>query len=141
LKTGYNVIVVDSYAWIEYFAGTEKGLEVKQILEAAEEAYTPSIVLAEISSKYAREGADTETIRRRLETITEITPVVPISPAIALKIPEARRDLLENTRKQGIKKKPGLADAIVLATTRHLKGKVVTADQHFKQMKETIWIG
>jgi hypothetical protein len=33
--------VIDSYAWIEHFIGSEKGREVKEIMENADEVYTP----------------------------------------------------------------------------------------------------
>ena len=46
------MVVYDSYAWIEYFRGSEKGLKVKELLR--HKGYTPSIVLAEIARKYLR---------------------------------------------------------------------------------------
>ena len=49
-------IVVDTYAWIEIFIGSEKGSKVRDVILNAESVYTPDIVLAEISRKYAREG-------------------------------------------------------------------------------------
>jgi predicted nucleic acid-binding protein len=49
------MVVYDTYAWIEYFLGTSKGAQVKKLLDKG--GYTPSIVLAEISRKYFREGA------------------------------------------------------------------------------------
>ncbi|HIE32764.1 MAG TPA: type II toxin-antitoxin system VapC family toxin [Thermodesulfobacteriaceae bacterium] len=49
-------VVVDSYAWIEYFSGSKAGELVKEYLISASSAYTPSIVLAEIARKYMREG-------------------------------------------------------------------------------------
>ena len=36
---------------------------------------------------------------------------------------------------------PSLFDAIVLATARLLKAKVLTGDEHFKELPETLWIG
>ncbi|MGQ9691076.1 MAG: hypothetical protein ACUVQY_07445 [Thermoproteota archaeon] len=39
-------IVVDSYAWVELFIGSEKGRLVKEKLSEADEVYTPDIVLA-----------------------------------------------------------------------------------------------
>ncbi len=40
--------VYDTYAWIEYFRGSEKGAVVKRLLES-QKGYTPSIVLAEVA--------------------------------------------------------------------------------------------
>ena len=36
---------------------------------------------------------------------------------------------------------PSLFDAIVLGTSRLLESKIVTGDEHFKNLPETIWIG
>jgi len=46
------MVVYDTYAWIEYFLGSSKGVKVKELLKKG--GYTPSIVLAEISRKYLR---------------------------------------------------------------------------------------
>jgi hypothetical protein len=47
--------VIDSYAWIEYFQGSEYGKKAKKYIENGNCA-TPTIVLAELSDKYHREG-------------------------------------------------------------------------------------
>ncbi len=57
--------VYDTYAWIEYFRGSEKGAVVKRLLES-QEGYTPSIVLAEAARKYRREGFSEDDILKRL---------------------------------------------------------------------------
>jgi len=51
-------IVIDTYAWIELLIGSEKGQKAKELIENAEEAYTPGTVLAETARKFLREGAD-----------------------------------------------------------------------------------
>jgi predicted nucleic acid-binding protein len=43
--------LIDSYAWIEYFIGSEAGEKVKPIIEDLEEKLTPTICLAEIYAK------------------------------------------------------------------------------------------
>ncbi len=47
--------VIDSYAWIEYFKGSEHGKRAKKYIESGY-CVTPTIVLAELSDKYHREG-------------------------------------------------------------------------------------
>jgi len=67
------MVVYNTYAWIKYFLGSDKGSKVRKLLK--EGGYTPSIVLAEISRKYLREGISPEIVRKRLlfiETKTEI---------------------------------------------------------------------
>jgi len=44
--------IIDSYAWLEYFMGTEAGRGVKEIIDSeADEKLTPSICLAETYAK------------------------------------------------------------------------------------------
>ena len=49
--------VFDTYAWIEFFEGTEKGKIVKKYL-MENKVLTPSIVILELSYKADREGWD-----------------------------------------------------------------------------------
>jgi len=63
-------IVVDTYAWVELFIGSKKGLIVKENLGSAEEVYTPDIVLAELARKYRREGVEASEVEERLSKIS-----------------------------------------------------------------------
>ncbi len=132
-------IVIDAYAWIEHFTGSEKGQKVKEIMENADDIYTPDTVLAEIARKYFREGIDEETVDSRLQEIAGASNVVHIDVKLAV---EAARCFLELTARtlKAKQKTPGLFDAIVLATGRQLEAKILTGDEHFKGLSETIWI-
>ena len=41
-------IVIELYAWVEHFIGSQKGCKAERILEDADDVYTPDIVLAEM---------------------------------------------------------------------------------------------
>ncbi len=56
------MVVFDTYAWIKYFIGSEKGQKVRDIL-AMEGGKTPSIVLEGMARKYLREGFEESEIR------------------------------------------------------------------------------
>ena len=73
MKIESTSVVIDTYAWIEYFRGTKKGEIVKNYLLSAENVYTPSIVLAEIVRKYIRENYSRDVVKRRLKVIAEIS--------------------------------------------------------------------
>ena len=141
MKTGNTSIVVDTYAWIEYFRGTRKGEIVKEKLLSAPEIYTPSIVLAEIARKYLRENMPEPLVEERLKIITEASIIIGIDQKIALEAGKAYIELAEASKKQGLKHKPSLNDAIILASARKLQAKVLTNDKHFKNLEETIWLG
>jgi len=135
-------IVIDTYAWIEVFLGTEKGRKAVEIIRDADEVYTPSIVLAEISKKYAQSGYSDKEIEERIRAITRQTRIVKIDERLALLIAKAYRELIRNYEEKGSKgNKPGVADAIILASAWKVGGKILTGDAHFKDMELTIWIG
>jgi predicted nucleic acid-binding protein len=132
--------VIDAYAWIELFVGSEKGLKVKAILESADEVYTPGTVLAEIARKYLREGADDKTVDARLEVIASASNIAHVDVGIALEAARCYIELLTCAKKSKLST-PSLFDAIVLATGRLLRSKIVTGDKHFKNFSETVWVG
>lgn len=133
-------IVIDAYAWIEFFIGGKKGLEVKEILENADEIYTPGTVLAEIARKYIREGADEKTVSERLQVIASASNVTHLDVEISLEATRCYLELMNHAKRSKLNT-PSLFDAIVLATGRGLKSKIVTGDEHFKNLPETIWVG
>ena len=123
--------VIDSYAWIEYFRGTESGGRAKDYIES-KEAATSGISVAELKEKYPREGwryfdAD-------LLFITSVTTIVPVDKEIAVSAGEINFE-----RKKKVKDW-GMSDSIVLATARKASSKVVTGDPHFKDLKESILV-
>ena len=132
-------IVIDSYAWVELFIGSEKGRKVKDTIESADEVYTPDTVLAEITRKYVREGADDKTVDARLETITAASNVAPVDAKVALEAAKCYLELAAEAQKAKLNR-PSLFDAIVLATGRTLKSKIVTGDEHFRDMPDVVWI-
>jgi predicted nucleic acid-binding protein len=132
-------IVIDAYAWIEHFIGSAKGQKVKEIIESADEVFTPGTVLAEIARKYLRVGVDEKIVDSRLQEITGASNIIPVDTNLAL---ESARCFLELSAKahKSKQKNPSLFDAIVLATGRLLESKILTGDEHFKSLPETVWI-
>ncbi len=86
-------IIVDSYAWVELFSGSNKGRIVKEKLSEASEVYTPDVVVAELARKYRKDNVDVETIRARLSKISEISKIVSITEDIAIKASELDLEL------------------------------------------------
>lgn len=103
----------------------------------ADEVRTPDVVLAELSRKYLREKAEVSTVRSRLETITSASLVTPVGVDVAVKAGEAFLELADKAAKQR-RRAPSLFDAIVLATARVHDSKVLTGDEHFEGLSETI---
>jgi len=130
--------VIDSYAWIEYFAGSEKGKSATKYIESGE-SVTPTVVVAELSRKLLREalaGRETAEGRlTRLQFVRSATTLLDLTEELATKAGE-----VDVERKRKVHDW-GLADSVVLASARQLSAKVVTGDKHFRDLKdETIFL-
>ena len=116
--------MIDSYAWVEYFKGTKRGEIAKEFIETKENA-TASIIITELSEKYERENKSFE---EDMQFILSRTKIVPLNAEIAL---ESGKVNCVNKKKI---KNWGMADAIILATANILGAKVVTGDEHFRNL-------
>jgi predicted nucleic acid-binding protein len=122
--------VVDTFAWIEYFAGSEEGQKVQPYVEGGE-TVTPSIVIAEFTDKYEREGKNPKERLSFIRTKSSISPLDDDLAESAGKISAERRKKVKGW---------GLVDSVVLATARAKGAKVVTGDEHFRDLEETVMI-
>ena len=125
--------VIDSYAWIEYFMGTKTGEKAKSLIENSEEKITPTICVAEVYAKTLKvEGQ--EFAEKQKAFIKEKSALVSLDESIAV----------ESAKVQVRMKKEidgwGLADSIVYATAIVKKAEVVTGDEHFKKLKNVLFI-
>lgn len=126
--------IVDSYAWLEYFMGTEAGRKVKQIIDSeADEKLTPSICLAEVYAKILK-AEDEEKAELRRAFIKSRSALVPLTEEVAVEA--AKADVAMKRKVQGW----GLADSVVLSTARNRNGKVVTGDPYFRGLTEAYMI-
>ena len=126
--------IMDSYAWLEYFMGSEAGRKVKQIIEAeADEKLTPSICLAETYSKILR-TEDEEKAELRRTFIKSRSALIPLDEDLAVEAAKTDVAMKKKVRNWG------LADSIVLSTARSRKGKVVTGDPHFRGLDQAYMI-
>jgi len=99
-------------------------------------------VLAEVARKYLKEEVEQQVVLDRLKKIVEASDAVPMSLEVA---PESAKSYcssligLEVSRFETRR----LFDPIMPATDRALNGraKVVTGDEHFRNLPETVWLG
>jgi predicted nucleic acid-binding protein len=129
--------VIDAYAWIEYFRASEAGEVAKKYIES-DDAATPTIVVAEISRKLLREielGNETREGRlKRLEFMRAASRIVDLDFETAAEAGKIDLDMKKKVNGWG------LSDSIVLCNARKAKGKVITGDEHFRGLEETIFI-
>lgn len=113
-------IVFDTYAWIEFFKGTEKGKIVRNYLEK-EEVLTPSIVLLELSYKADKENWNFKDIFNFIKTNSRI---VGIDIEFILSFGS-----FYNIIKKKIKK-IGITDIIIMHSGNATNARILTGDEH-----------
>jgi len=133
------MVVFDTYAWVEYFIGSEKGRRVEDILKKGE-GKTPSIVLGELARKYLREGFEESEIRKRLEFISARTEIIGIDIETSIMAAKLYIELLEHARK-GDLRTPSLADALIYAIALLNEESLLTGDGLFKGLPKVEYIG
>ncbi len=128
--------VLDSYAWVEYVIGSLMGEFVEFLLNNAD-CFTPTIVIAELSDKFHREKKlkDWELLFKFLKNTTQI---IPLSEMLAFQSGQQKTKL----RKKHLPgdQKVGLADAIIYQTSLNHEAKLVSGDDHFKNIKNVIYL-
>ncbi len=123
--------VIDSYAWIEYFRGTDSGKVIRPYVES-DSAATSTLTLAELKEKYLKEKWPS--FEEDLDFIAARTSVTPVDRQIALLAGEI------NHKRKKTKSDWGMADSVILATARSVSAKVVTGDKHFEGLPDVILV-
>jgi len=115
--------LVDSYAWIEYYLGED--VKLKLLVETKNIA-TPTVVIAELSDKFAREKEDFDDF---FQFISSRSKIIPLSVEIALGSGKFKSQM-RKTFKQF-----GLIDSIIYLTAKINNAKLLTGDPHFKGLE------
>lgn len=125
--------VIDSYAWIEYFMGTKIGEHVKELIENTEEKITPTICLTEVYAKTLK-VENQELAEKQKAFIKEKSALAFLDETIAV---ESAKVLAKNKKEiDGW----SMADSIVYATATVKKATVITGDEHFKNLKNVLFL-
>ena len=126
--TATSRIVLDSWAWLELFSGSEKGRKVDKAIANATETYTSIVTLAEVVSTSARRERPTDD---KTTVIRSQSKVVPASSDDAIVA-----GLLHAETKQRVPNF-SLADAFVLQLARKLGARVVTGDPDLRGLAKS----
>ena len=118
--------VVDSCAWIALLDGTATGARVEKLLEASEESWTPTPVLAEVISKAVRRGKDSAVAWEAIRAWSLVAPLDAETARAAGGLHATYRARVRDF---------ALTDAVVLAFARKLSARILTGDPHFRGMK------
>ncbi len=122
-------VVFDTYAWIEYFLGSEQGKIVESYIK--ESIITPFIVLLELSYRADKEGWN---FKQYLDFMKVNSKITSVTEEFILKFGQVYNRVKKDV--PGI----GIADAIVLLTALEENAKILTGDEHFKNLPQVIFL-
>ena len=109
--------VVDSSAWLEYFADSDRASFFSTPIEDTENLFVPVICIYEVFKKILRERGEDDALQ--VASIMQIGQVIDLDCALAL---EAARYPLP------------LADSIIYAAAMRHEATLWTQDEHFKDL-------
>ena len=110
--------VVDSSAWLEYFADGPNAKHFAKIIESPEELLVPSITLLEVFKRIAQQRDESAALQ--YVAVMQQSKVVDMGSALALRAAAL-----------GIRHKLPLADSIIYATAQQANAVVWTQDAVF----------
>lgn len=123
------IALLDSWAWVEFFAGSKTGEKVKTyVMDEDQEIIISSINLAEIY-RIALDRFDEQTAEKRRRAMISRCYLIPVDEEIAIKGAKLRHE-----------RDWGLGDALIYATAIRENAKVLTGDPHFKGLKDVIFL-
>ena len=135
---------IDTHAWIQFFTGGIKNEILLKILGnecGRKQHYTPTVVIAEIRKNYIMNNND-EIFDKHFREICQKSDILKLDKHTAI-----LGGIIKKTKQipyTGDKLKCddiGLIDCIVMAHASSKRVKVLTGDQHFKELKITKYVG
>jgi predicted nucleic acid-binding protein len=123
-------VLVDSWAWIEYFKGSDRAVEVRKLLEDTDEEVIVSAVNISEIYRWILSGYDEKTAMEMNEAIKRRSTIIDLNEEIAVGAARLKH-----------KKKWGLGDSIVYATAIKQKAKIMTGDSDFKGEDGVVFLG
>ena len=114
--------VVDSSAWLEYFAGSQNAENFAKVIENTDELIVPTLCLYEVFKRILQQRSEHEALQA--VAAMQQAKVVDIDSRISI---EAARLSVEY--------RLPLADSVILAATRQFQATLWTQDVHFEGME------
>jgi predicted nucleic acid-binding protein len=124
-------MLLDSFAWMEYFVGTAAGKRVEVLVKGPSTLYTSPIVVAEVYSRVSRLTGATDATKK-VEEIVNRCVLVPADESIG------REAGAIHAQQRPVVKDFGMADALIVATARSRGVKVLTGDPHILALPEGV---
>ena len=123
-KPAWNV--VDSSAWLAYFAGDDNAKHFAKPIEAVDRLLIPSIILTEIFKTVFRQRGEDMAIT--VVAHVQQGRVIPLDDRLAV-----------DAALLGVEHKLPLADSIIYATARRHQAVIWTQDTDFQGLKDVMF--
>ena len=125
--------IIDSYAWVEYFLGSEKAEKLKKLfLNQNNQFLTLTCCLAEIKGWSLKEKQNFNELFKVIKANSQIENINEQQWI------DSGRERFEQRKTQ---KDFGLIDAVILVKQKEYRSKVITGDKHFKKLKNVVFLG
>ena len=124
-------MLFDTYAWIELFTGSDEGRKVEELIKSEAKIYTSILSLAEIAVWCLRNQRNVE---ERLDIVKKYSEILDLNEKIA----ETGGRINFETRKTV--KDFGMMDALIYSSARIYGLKLVTGDEHFKNLEDVMML-
>lgn len=121
-------VLIDSWAWIEYFKGSSFGIKAKEIIESGEKLLLSTINASEVYHFLLKHKSNEA--EKLISFVLSSSFAIPLDTPIALKAAKIK-----------FSQKLHLADSIVMATAEENNATILTGDEDFKNIKNVIYIG
>jgi predicted nucleic acid-binding protein len=126
-------VLIDSWAWIEYFKGSAVGEKVKEFIENSQDKVIVSAVnIAEVYNSFLRDYSPPDNNRYAVasrKAMNQRSYVYEVDEEIAVDSAKIKNE-----------KKWGLGDSIIYATAKREGAKVLANDPHFRGLKDIIFL-
>ena len=122
-------VLIDSWAWIEYFQGSDAGKSVNGYLECGDRIIISSLNVAEVFRQILAKRSKKDAVEA-LEYMLGVSFVFPVTTDIAVEAAIIRHE-----------KKWRLGDSIVMATAKSQNARLLTGDSDFRSEKDVLFIG
>jgi predicted nucleic acid-binding protein len=116
------VNLVDSSAWLEYFADGPQADAFAKVIEAVDRLIVPTVVLLEVARRVRQQRDDA-------------TALIVVSQMRRARVVDLDADLAVTAGLLGVRAKLPLADSIILATARLTEATIWTMDADFDGME------
>jgi predicted nucleic acid-binding protein len=120
-KTGSDVVLLDSSAWLEYLTEDTHADAVEPYLRGSKPLLVPTIVIYEVYKKLSQLRGRSEAERFLSHALRQ--SVVPLDEHLALAAADA-----------SLRHRLAMADAVIFATAQLHRAELVTSDQAFREL-------